>query len=1168
MSRKKLEDLLAIEKKIQKSWSEEKIFEEDAPVNGNQQKYMVTFPFPYMNGRLHLGHTFSLSKCEFAVGYQRLQGRKCLFPFGLHCTGMPIKASADKLKREIEEFGYPPTFPVEEIKEEEEETSSEVVIVDKSKGKKSKALAKTGGVKFQWEIMRSLGLTDEEIKAFTDAEHWLEYFPPLAQKDLMNIGAHIDWRRTFITTDKNPFYDSFVRWQFVRLKERAKVAFGKRYTIYSPKDGQPCMDHDRSTGEGVGPQEYTIIKMKVQELTGKLNSLAPKNVYLVAATLRPETMYGQTNCFIGPDLTYIAVEAKDGDYFICTHRAARNMAYQGILSTENEVRPVLELKGMDLMGLKLSAPLSGYQTIYTLPMLTVKEEKGTGIVTSVPSDSPDDFAALNDLKNKAPLREKYGISPEMVNFEPIPIIEVPEYGNLCAPAICIALGIRSQNDKEKLTLAKEKVYLKSFYEGTLLVGHFSGKRVQDVKKSLQNMLIKSNDALLYQEPEKQIISRSGDECVVALCDQWYLDYGEEKWRSVTEKCLNSIETFHDEVRKNFESTLDWLKGHACSRTYGLGTRLPWDDNWLIESLSDSTIYMAYYTICHMLHSDFDGAVGTEYDIKPEDMTQEVWDYIFMQTEKMPSSRLSPTILGKLRNEFKYWYPVDLRASGKDLVPNHLTYYLYNHVAMWPNNPELWPKAIRANGHLLLNSEKMSKSTGNFLTLSEATERFGADGMRLALANAGDSIEDANFETNVADSGVLRMWTFIELVKELFEEKKHMRSSLDKSIIDNMFISEMNLKIKETNENYKQLMFKEALKTGFFEYSNLFHQYRERAQVQGGMHWELVELYLRSQVIILSPICPHICDYIWRTYLGEKKSILHALWPQVDEPDLALVNASEYLTDTSRKFRLRLKAHMTPPKGKKGSITVLPEKPSHGTIWIAKTFPTWQSIILNSLREMYVKNQNVLPDNKEVSSVLGSIPELKKYTKKVMPFAQLIREKMKNYGVKALKNTLDFDERVILEENMAYLLGNLDLEGLDIKWTDQSDNERIKEEVVPGEPFLTLVTAPHLFITAVNPQPHTGLFSCTIPVYTEDKISAFISRIRKWERSIKPSMQIQLYKFKDPELGPRMLPTLTDPLRNVELIPEETLLHIKDSAVRFTSSGSSGPLGSIILYWVQ
>ena len=52
---------------------------------------MTTFPFPYMNGRLHLGHTFTLAKCDFAVGYYRLKGRKCLFPFAFHCTGMPIK---------------------------------------------------------------------------------------------------------------------------------------------------------------------------------------------------------------------------------------------------------------------------------------------------------------------------------------------------------------------------------------------------------------------------------------------------------------------------------------------------------------------------------------------------------------------------------------------------------------------------------------------------------------------------------------------------------------------------------------------------------------------------------------------------------------------------------------------------------------------------------------------------------------------------------------------------------------------------------------------------------------------------------------------------------------------------------------------------------------------
>ena len=73
---------------------------------------------------------------------------------------------------------------------------------------------------------------------------------------------------------------------------------------------------------------------------------------------------------------------------------------------------------------------------------------------------------------------------------------------------------------------------------------------------------------------------------------------------------------------------------------------------------------------------------------------------------------------EMRREFAYWYPVDLRVSGKDLVQNHLTYYLYNHEAIWPT-PERdtegeergegwcrWPKSIRANGHLMLNSEKV------------------------------------------------------------------------------------------------------------------------------------------------------------------------------------------------------------------------------------------------------------------------------------------------------------------------------------------------------------------------------------------------------------------------------------------------------------------------------
>lgn len=111
--------------------------------------------------------------------------------------------------------------------------------------------------------MKSLGLNDEEIKAFSEPEHWIRYFSPNAIKDLKKTGLRTDWRRSMVTTDLNPYYDSFVRWQFNLMNKKGKLRFGKRYTIFSPKDGQPCMDHDRSSGENVGPQEYTLIKLQI-----------------------------------------------------------------------------------------------------------------------------------------------------------------------------------------------------------------------------------------------------------------------------------------------------------------------------------------------------------------------------------------------------------------------------------------------------------------------------------------------------------------------------------------------------------------------------------------------------------------------------------------------------------------------------------------------------------------------------------------------------------------------------------------------------------------------------------------------------------------------------------------------------------------------------------------
>lgn len=193
------------------------------------------------------------------------------------------------------------------------------------------------------------------------------------------------------------------------------------------------------------------------------------------------------------------------------------------------------------------------------------------------------------------------------------------------------------------------------------------------------------------------------------------------------------------------------------------------------------------------------------------MTPEVWDYLFFNAKLPSKSTIKKEHLELMKREFVYWYPLDLRVSGKDLIQNHLTFCLYNHAAMWPEKEELWPRAFRCNGHLMLNSAKMSKSDGNFLTLSEAIVKFSADGTRLCLADSGDSIEDANFVEATADAGILRLYTFIEWVQEMIESKLLLRTGPKNSFNDKVFVSEMNLKTKQTEECYERMMFKDALR---------------------------------------------------------------------------------------------------------------------------------------------------------------------------------------------------------------------------------------------------------------------------------------------------------------------------------------------------------------------
>lgn len=776
----------------------------------------------------------------------------------------------------------------------------------------------------------------------------LEFF----QSDLKTLGACVDWRRSFITTDVNQFYDSFVRWHFETLRKLGKIEFGTRYTIWSPKDGQPCADHERSSGENVMPQDYTLIKMKVTELRGKLSVLQEKQlpVYLVPATMRPETMYGQTNCWVLPSGEYgafeIATAAHQREIIICEAHSARNLSYQGYSAeweVQGTVHHLLTVTGSELVGLCLEAPLSIYGKVYVLPMSSISMEKGTGVVTSVPSDSPDDFINFHQLKSKPTWREKLEIKDEWVlPFDPVPIIQTP-LGNLTAKECCEAFNVAGANDRENLNKAKDKAYKQGFNFGKMMVGEFTGRPVAEAKPLIREQLIKSGLALPYSEPDGLVMSRSGDVCVVSLTSQWYISYGEEQWREKTKEAVDQLEVFPPEAKNLFYRTLEWLNQWACSRTYGLGTRLPWDPQYLIESLSDSTIYMAFYTVVHLLQGDaLDGSQKGPFNIRPEDMTNQVWDYIFLGKE-FPTSEIPEEHLKRMRREFEYWYPVDLRVSGKDLIPNHLTFFLYNHTAIFPKQ---LPVSIRANGHILLNNLKMAKSSGNFLTLLEGVEKYSADGLRFTLADAGDSIDDANFSGNNANKAILRLYTEIKFVEEIMDlcKSKQLIEGPPDRIYDRFFINDINIAIEQTKKHYEKTNFRDALVSGFFGMQNARDLYRERlGKDLKKINTSLILRWAEVQALLMMPITPHWSEKIWKLLGKEGFLVRDGRFPLADSIDPLLTLASSHVENSLKEFRSKFE--FAKSKNKRSPLT-------KATIWVASSYPSWRSAVIDVIREKF------------------------------------------------------------------------------------------------------------------------------------------------------------------------------------------------------------------------
>ncbi len=836
-----------LEKKWQKKWQEEKLFESNPD---DREKMYVTVAFPYPSGAMHVGHGRTYTVPDVYARFKRMQGFNVLFPMAWHVTGAPVVGIAKRIERQD-----PWTL----------------------------------------DIYKNVHqVPDDELKKFVEPEYIVKYFSSEYHDDMTHMGYSIDWRREFRTID--PHYQQFVRWQIRQLKDKNLIRKGSHPVKYCPSDENPVGDHDLLEGEGVGINELTLIKFPCGE------------DFLVAATFRPETLYGATNFWLNPDEPYVKVKY-NGESWIISKESFENIIHQ-----KESMEIVEEVNPKDFIGKTVTNPITGDE-LPIFPASFVNPDYATGVVFSVPAHAPADYIALEDIKNNQELIDEYNLQEQVDNIKLISLVNLKGYSEFPAKDFIKQFNVQNQED-EKLKDATNEAYKTEHAKGIMNenTGEFEGRRVADVRDEVIEKLVNESIAdKLYEFAEKPVICRCGSKCVVKeLDDQWFVKYSDEEWTKKTYECLDQVEVVPNELKSNFEYYLDWLEDWACSRRLGLGTHMPWDEKWLIEPLTDSTIYMSYYTIAKYMK-----------DIKPEDLNDAFFNKVFLNQDGANDgsvNKISPELTKQIQDEFNYWYPLNWRLSAKDLVGNHLSFHMFHHAAIFPK--EYWPKGITVFGMGLLEGQKMSSSKGNVILLSEAIDKYGADTVRLFLMSSAEPWQDFDWREKEVN-GIQRR---LELIQEFPEKIESLigvplKLTLNNEIptvtksLNKWIISQINQKIGMATEALEGFQTRKALQASLFLFRKDVDYYLNRITSIESEEKETLKYILNTWIRLLSPFVPYTTEEIWDKYNDDEVFMSSIAWPEKDESviDNKIEKSEEIIQDLAKDIKEIIKITKSTPE---------------------------------------------------------------------------------------------------------------------------------------------------------------------------------------------------------------------------------------------------------------
>jgi len=702
------------------------------------------------------------------------------------------------------------------------------------------------------------------LEEFTDPLTIVRHFASEYQRVMTACGMSIDWRRRFTTVD--PTYSKFIEWQWKHLYDAGHVIKGAHPVRYCTVDDNPVGDHDLLDGDKAEVIRFTLVMFRFCD------------AFIPTATLRPETIHGVTNLWANPKVTYVRALV-DGKVWIISQEAAEKIALQ-----DHTVQIQEEIAGKDLIDKTVSHPLCG--TVPILPADFVDPDMATGLVMSVPAHAPFDYIALRDLQQAG----KY------TRIKPIPLIKVDGYGEIPAQDAVEKAGITHQMDSRMDALTQE-IYSAEFSKGKVFE-RYGGKPVRVAREDVAALMVEKYDSkIMYEFDTRPVICRCGNKVKVKILhDQWFLKYSDPAWKKQVSDQILDMSLVPPEVRLEFDRTVDWLKDWACTRRVGLGTRFPWDTTQLIEPLSDSTIYMAYYTIAHKIR-----------EIEAKLLTPEVFDYIFLGKESpdLPEKKKLDT----MRKEFLYWYPYDYRFSAKDLISNHLTFQLFHHVTIFPKDK--LPQGMVVFGMGLLNGAKMSSSKGNVFLLEDAVNDFGADTVRMFLMGSAEPWQDFDWRNELVISTKKQIERFYNTISEIKDANGEPHD------IDRWLISRLQSHIERTTTALTNFQTRQALQEAYFGIETDLKWYRRRLPENSDGSRELHTLG-SVWVRLLAPFIPFTGEHLWKQLAGEGL-VSFASWPVADKK---LVNtrielAEELLTRTVEDIESIMKLIQITPK----SITI-------------------------------------------------------------------------------------------------------------------------------------------------------------------------------------------------------------------------------------------------------